>query len=316
MGSIWLNGSTPGYPNVLDVLQAAGVSASGYEGWTTRSRSSGGFSGFYGIVAHHTASKTSVENDLHYMVYGCPDKPVSNGLLDRTGHFTVIGAGATNHAGKGGGTSDGGGSVWNTSSGTVPGNSANSYCFGIEAANDGVGEPWPQAQQDAYVLMCHALCEAYGFVVVSDLRSHNEWTPPRKIDPRGPSKWQPANANSPWNMDLFRQDVSTGIQPPEDDQVTEDDINAIAAKVWAAMIHNYVDGQDIPAVSMLGFAHAEAYGGNFDRGAENMVNGETQAIRDLIRFAHAEAYSANQKCDQILAHLGLTPGGASTGKIG
>src|SRR5262245_9430937 len=127
MGAIWLNGTVSGYPSVVDVLRSAGVPIATYDGWQTRSRSSGGFSGFYGIVAHHTASQTTPENDLHYMVYGCPDKPVANCLLDRTGLVTVHSSGASNHAGKGGGTSDGGGSVWQTSRGPVPGNNANCY---------------------------------------------------------------------------------------------------------------------------------------------------------------------------------------------
>jgi hypothetical protein len=223
VGSIWLNGRTAGYPSVYDVLRNAGCQVATYSGWETRSRSSGGFNGYWGVICHHTASQTTPANDLNYMV-SASDGPVSNGLLDRTGLFTIIGAGATNHAGKGGGQgSSGGGTPWVTSRGTIPMDSANSYVFGIEAANNGVGEPWPKAQTDAYVKMCQALCQAYGFVVASDIRSHNEWTPPRKIDPRGPSPWQPANANSPWDMNGFRNTVGQLPAPippsPEDDDM-------------------------------------------------------------------------------------------------
>jgi hypothetical protein len=150
------------------------------------------------------------------------DGPVSNGLLDRTGLFTVIAAGASNHAGKGGGSSGGGGSTWHTSRGAIPPDRANEFAFGIEAANNGVGEPWPAVQQDAYVAMVAALCAAYGLVVASDIRSHAEWTPPRKVDPRGPARWQPANASTPWNMDAFRADVAAGASP---DQGDEDDMS-------------------------------------------------------------------------------------------
>jgi len=191
------------------------MSASGYPGWERNSRSSGGFEQLLGIVAHHTASDTSPANDLNYMVNG-PDNPISNGLLDRSGHFTIIAGGASNHAGKGGGSAEGGGTTWHCSKGTVPADSGNSRCFGIEAANNGVGQPWPQDQQDAYTLMCALLSNAYGLVMPSDLRSHAEWSPPRKIDPRGPAKWQPANANSPWAMDGFRSDVAArmvGVPP-------------------------------------------------------------------------------------------------------
>ena len=221
MGSIWVNGSTAGYPNVVDVLRGAGLNVVEYEGWRNRSRSSGGFSGLWGVLCHHTASQTSPASDLSYMVYGSPDAPVSNGLLDRTGTFTVIAGGASNHGGKGGGSSDGGGTPWVTSKGTIPGNSANSYAFGIEAANNGVGEPWPQAQQDAYVVMVRALTGAYGLNPMTDVRSHHEWTPPRKIDPRGPSRWQPANSSTPWDMHLFRAEVGQLPAPPID--IEDDD---------------------------------------------------------------------------------------------
>jgi hypothetical protein len=197
------------------VLTRAGVSCSGYPGWETNSRSSGGFEALLGIVAHHTASDTTPANDLNYMVNG-PDNPISNGLLDRSGHFTAIASGASNHAGKGGGSAEGGGTAWHCSKGTVPADSGNSRCFGIEAANNGVGQPWPQAQQDAYTKMCAAVSDAYGLVMPSDLRSHAEWSPPRKIDPRGPAKWQPANTSSPWAMDGFRSDVAAlmaGVPP-------------------------------------------------------------------------------------------------------
>lgn len=224
MGSIWLSGRTVGYPNVVDVLRAAGVNVETFEGWETRSRSSGGFEAFLGVVCHHTASQTTPQNDLHFMVYGSPDAPVSNGLLDRTGTFTIIAAGASNHAGKGGGSSSGGGAPWYASKGQVPPDSANSRCFGIEAANNGVGEPWPQAQQDAYVKMVRALCDAYGFVVDSDVRSHEEWTPPRKCDPTGPSRFAPpgngrgCNGADLWSMPTFRAEVVAGGQPKPDEE--------------------------------------------------------------------------------------------------
>ena len=197
------------------MLTRAGVSCSGYPGWETNSRSSGGFEALLGIVAHHTASDTTPANDLNYMVNG-PDNPISNGLLDRSGHFTAIASGASNHAGKGGGSAEGGGTAWHCSKGTVPADSGNSRCFGIECANNGVGQPYPQAQQDAYTKMCAAVSDAYGLVMPSDLRSHAEWSPPRKIDPRGPAKWQPANTSSPWAMDGFRSDVAAlmaGVPP-------------------------------------------------------------------------------------------------------
>jgi hypothetical protein len=232
VGSIWLHGRTGGYPNLVDVLRAGGVDVATYAGWETRSRSSGGFEGLWGVVCHHTASKTTPANDLAYMV-NADDGPISSGLLDRDGRFTVIAAGAANHAGKGGGSSDGGGTPWRTARGTIPANDANRYAFGIEAANDGIGEPWPTAQQDAYVKMCRALADGYGFVVATDYRSHAEWTPPRKIDPRGPARWQPANTSQPWDMNGFRADVEAAASGGEQD-MTNDQAAQLAA-VYAAI---------------------------------------------------------------------------------
>jgi hypothetical protein len=224
MGSIWLNGSTPGYPNVVDVLRAGGVNVVEYAGWPTRSRSSGGMSQFMAVLCHHTASNTSPANDLNYMVNGSPDNPVSNGLLDRTGTFTIIAGGASNHGGKGGGSDSR--PPWNTSKGTIPTDSINSNSFGIEAANNGVGEPWPQAQQDAYMKMCQALCGAYGLVPATDLLSHWEWTS-RKCDPTGASRWAPPNtlgcSGAPrWDMSLFRNEAAQlpgPIPPPGEDDM-------------------------------------------------------------------------------------------------
>lgn len=219
MGTIWLTGHTPGYDNVYEALRARGVNVAAYDGWETRSRSTGGYEGLWGIVCHHTASDTTPANDLNYMV-NADDGPISSGLLDRTGLFTIIAGGAANHAGKGGGTSDGGGEPWHTSRGTIPGNDANRFAFGIEAANNGVGEPWLPAQTNAYVRLVAALVDIYGFDIDRDIRSHHEWTPPRKIDPRGPSPWQPPDPNRPWDMGGFRASVASFIPaPPEDDDM-------------------------------------------------------------------------------------------------
>jgi len=229
VGSIWLNGRTAGYPNVLDVLRAAGVPCAGYSGWENRSRSTGGFTGLYGIVCHHTASNTSPANDLNYMVTG-PDNPISNGLLDRDGLFTCIAAGASNHAGKGGGSSDGGGQPWVTSRGTVPGNSANSYAFGIEAANAGTGQAWTEAQQNSYARMCRALCDAYGMNPQTDTISHQLWTPPRKCDPTGPSRWTPVGNGKGcsgadlWDFQLFRNEVAGTLPAPIPPTPGDDDM--------------------------------------------------------------------------------------------
>ena len=57
---------------------------------------------------------------------------MANLYLDRGGTWWVLAAGATNTNGKGG--------PW----GPIPANSANSRVIGIEAGNNGIGEPGPR----------------------------------------------------------------------------------------------------------------------------------------------------------------------------
>jgi hypothetical protein len=206
------------YPQLLDVLRAAGVKvaeSSTTNGWQTRSRSSGGFpSTPLGIIWHHTASSTSPANDLAYMINGSPDGPVGNMLLDRTGTVWPIAAGAANTAGKGGPTT--------FSRGTVPLDQGNTRTWNIEAANNGVGEPWPQVQIDAYFAASNALSQLFGNLP-TDIVGHAHYTPGRKIDPAtagavlGP--WRPRSINSSqtWNLDDMRAEATrrAGARPPD-----------------------------------------------------------------------------------------------------
>jgi len=132
------------------------------------------------------------------------DRPVGAIYLARDGLITVGAAGATNTSGKGG--------PLNTSRGQIPLDAANRYVISIEAANDGVGEPWPNAQLDSYLRMVRALCDRYGLkVAYGDVHSHWEWTT-RKVDPAGNSPY--ATGGNKWNMDAFRADVSAVGAPP------------------------------------------------------------------------------------------------------
>ena len=200
MGSIWLSdlpAKLSGVPNV-----------SFYSGWQTRSRSSGGYDALLGIAVHHTASQTSTANDCYYQWVTCSDGPVGAIYIGRAGEIVVGASGATNCVGKGG--------PWNLSRGTVPLDKGNQNTISIEAGNNGVGEPWPEAQQNAYIALVRALCSGYGFAS-SDVISHYEWClpscPGRKIDPAGPSRWGSINASGTWDMNLFRAEL-TGTAPP------------------------------------------------------------------------------------------------------
>ena len=202
MGAVWLH-------DLPDVCRNAGLVTHTYPGWETRSRGSGGYNAVYAIGAHHTASDTSPESDMNYM-WGShnPNEPVGAIYLARSGEVTIGCAGATNTQGKG--------VAWTNSKGQrTPDDDANRYWISIEAANAGTGQAWPTVQQDAYVTLCAALCDAYGLSDY-DVRSHFEWSPGRKIDPAGNSRY--ATGGNLWNMDQFRADVRAamggGTVPP------------------------------------------------------------------------------------------------------
>lgn len=194
---------------LVDVLRAAGcnVNENGTtNGWQSRARSSGGFpSTPLGVQWHHTASNTTPASDLSWMINGSGDAPIGNLLLDRTGTYWPIAAGAANTAGKGG--------PLTLSRGTIPLDSANTRSVAIEAANNGVGEVWPQAQIDAYFAGSNAINRQLGNAL-TDVFNHQTWAPDRKIDPAtaaavdGP--WRPGGSTSSgtWNQQDVRNECA------------------------------------------------------------------------------------------------------------
>lgn len=192
MGAVWL-GSLP------KVLAEAGLNVTTWPGWETRSRSSGGYDAVWGIGIHHDAAPagTSLTTRCRYAWEQSPTRPIGAVWLHTDGSVVVGAAGATNTQGKGG--------PYQTSKGVIPLNAGNRYILSIEASNNGVGEVWPEVQQQAYVKMCAALCEWLKLDPKRDVFAHFEWTS-RKIDPAGPSRYA-AGANK-WNMDAFRNDVA------------------------------------------------------------------------------------------------------------
>lgn len=188
MGSLYLT-------DLAGVIRAAGLTVHEHPGWKTRGRSTGGFSAApVAIVIHHTASPPSWngDRDANYIATGSDIAPIAQLYLDRQGVVHVLAAGACNNAGAGGPL------------GPLPKDGANTRTIGIEAGNNGVGEPWPTAQQDAYIRLVRALTSRY--MIGSDkVYAHKEWAPTRKIDPAGPSRW--ADADGRWNMSAFRRDL-------------------------------------------------------------------------------------------------------------
>jgi N-acetylmuramoyl-L-alanine amidase len=195
--------------DLATVCRNAGLLVQEEPGWQSRARSSGGYnSGLPNhVMIHHTASGPSSDGqpDVSYMCYSADARPVANLYIARNGKVWVMAAGATNTNGSG-----------HDPCGATPDDSMNSNAIGIEAGNNGTGEPWPDAQQRAYTTMVKALCKHYG-IQTGRVHSHAEWAPSRKVDPAGPSRWA---SSGTWNEDAFRSDVATGwpgSPPPQED---------------------------------------------------------------------------------------------------
>jgi len=147
-----------------DVLTAAGCKVRTIDGWQNRGKE---LVSIEGVVWHHTASGPSSSDAAvaGLLTKGRPDLagPLAQLGLQRDGTFVVVAAGKANHNGYG---------TW--------GNQA----LGIEAYNDGVGEPWPQAQLDAYDLGSAAILAHLGYDA-DRMKGHRETDPRRKPDPVG-----------------------------------------------------------------------------------------------------------------------------------
>lgn len=170
---------------LADVIRAAGLKVTEVAGWETRGR--GPFDGLETIVCHHTAGPSAAADasdypSLRLVRDGRPglSGPLSNLGLGRSGRVYVIAAGKANHAGR-----------------VTSAKYANAYAIGIEAENNGTGEPWPTVQRTAYARLCAALVDAASSgtlvpgkrfpLTPDDVRAHREVCDPpgRKIDPAG-----------------------------------------------------------------------------------------------------------------------------------
>lgn len=164
--------------NLPEILRARGLKVVEIAGWQTRGRpaSSGPF-GPVGILCHHTATSKawSDQKVINLLVGGRSDLPgplVQLGL-GRDGTVYVIASGRANHAGKA------------KASGSMPAGDGNTMYVGIEAFNDGVGEPWPKIQRDAYVMLCATLALDVIHCTADHVRAHRETSVTGKVDPKG-----------------------------------------------------------------------------------------------------------------------------------
>ncbi len=214
---------------MADILRSVGVQVQELPGWQTTARSSGGYEVLNGISVHHTAESPLMDGwtSVDYMTNRHIYKPVCNLYLDRKGVWWVAAGGATNTSGKGGPLGD------------IPLDQANSRTIGLEIGNNGVGEPYPEVQQESLVKGLAALWGHYGknwgwglAPNPNTIFSHFEWAPGRKIDPFGPSRWTD-DQNEMWDMDSLRRDVADYyygvINPPV---VVPSTPKVIKVKAW------------------------------------------------------------------------------------
>lgn len=202
-----------------------------HPGWETRGRSGGSAYAAgrpWCVMYHHTASNDDDLADYH--ATGSDNAPVCNLDIRPDGSIVVIAAGPTNTNGKGSGTCA-------TSKGVVPADSMNSYALGIEFYNNGVGGPWPAIQVDVGFAVIANLQRHLG-LVPTDLFTHAQYAPDRKIDPATADAvqglWHPRaiNSSGTWNDDDLRHENSDRAdddtdQPPEED---EDDMKMLLVR--------------------------------------------------------------------------------------
>lgn len=153
-----------------EVLLGAGLKVAQTPDWQSRGR--GPMGAVRGVMCHHTA--TSARGNmpsLGLLINGRSDLPgpLAQLGLGRDGCFYAVAAGRANHAGRG---------SWE---GITTGNSS---FIGIEAENDGVGEPWPAVQLDAYQRGVAAILARLG-AGANMCCAHREYALPhgRKTDP-------------------------------------------------------------------------------------------------------------------------------------
>lgn len=153
------------------VLRDAKLSVVEEDGWAARGRE---FTRTpLAIILHHDASAAGqIPDHPSVIIHGRSGKkplpgPLAQWYLNRNGVWHVVASGKANHAGSG---------YYNGLT------SGNSNTLGIEAANNGVGEPWPEAQMQSYAKGVAAILKQLGAPSLNAI-GHKEWAPSRKIDP-------------------------------------------------------------------------------------------------------------------------------------
>lgn len=180
--------------DLADACRTSGLPVVEDRDWQTRGH--GPMVDVQSIICHHTATSPAAAGDMptlrvlregHSNLPG----PLSQLGLSRNGVVHVVAAGVCYHAGV-----------------THQSWQGNYHAIGIEAEHPGGKTPWPQAQYDAYALLCAALSDHYD-VPTSRVMGHKEIAKPagRKSDPT-------------FDMTVFRAAVGAPTTPKEDETMT------------------------------------------------------------------------------------------------
>lgn len=173
----------PYYTGLARVARSTGRPVEEVEGWEKRGH--GPMSEVKSIICHHTAGPNNGKNYPSMSTVKNGSKalpgPLAQFGIGRDGTIYVIAAGLSYHAGKVGSTAHG-----------------NASAIGIEAENNGLGEPWGDEIMESYVKLVAALIKEFK-LPLSAVLGHKEVAVPRgrKIDPS-------------FSMDTFRNAVKRG----------------------------------------------------------------------------------------------------------
>lgn len=151
------------------------------------------------LVVHHTASPDGSGDApcLTICREGRSDVPgpLAQMLLGRAGTLFLITDGRANHPGNCDratierairGEHQGNPNVCDSAD--DPGVGAAGLAWGIEAENNGVGEPWPSVQIERYIQICEAFCKELHWDPWVKILAHKKITR-RKIDPSFDMRW-------------------------------------------------------------------------------------------------------------------------------
>lgn len=157
-----------GFRRIRDRLRARGFVVHEVPHWEGRG---GGALRPGGKVNHHTAGSRSGGNTASLRLVTFGREGLRNALCNwyeaRNGDLYIVAALTAWHAGSGG---------WH-------GLSGNSRVIGLEAENDGLGEPWSARMLDAAAALDVECMREFGYPVLM-IPEHKEWTS-RKPDRRG-----------------------------------------------------------------------------------------------------------------------------------